>query len=369
MGGDNASDIAALCLSAGGKFSSAGELFVGPATAGIDFPYLDKAMAAGILGGLGAVSVHPYRATPPDTALDDYVRLRALIEKYGATPTQRSMPILSGEWGYTTATLPCMYGNRCDELTQAAYLARMWLTNTLAGTTVSINYDWSDGNGGPADCESHFGSVRQPPTGNPTTPYTPKPKYMAALALQTGLGSFQRFSQRVTPLSVAPVSVPAGNVFILEFANGTAGAGQVVGYAAWTNGSNTRGACSPPGHPSPPGWRRLDCGHWGISRADCVSATNPKGPGCCWEPNVTVVGGPQCYRAELPVVTAVNITFSAAPGVQHAHDEKSACWATVDVLGRSLATVCADATGVVAVAVPVLPNATENAPVYLLPVQ
>ena len=52
-------DIAAVCRSAGAAFSAAGELFVGPATSGIDFPYLDQAMGAGILDAFGAVSVHP----------------------------------------------------------------------------------------------------------------------------------------------------------------------------------------------------------------------------------------------------------------------------------------------------------------------
>ena len=53
--------------------------------------------------------------------------------------------MLSGEWGYTSATAPCLYPNRVDEQTQAAYLVRMWLTNSMVGVGVSIDYDWSDG--------------------------------------------------------------------------------------------------------------------------------------------------------------------------------------------------------------------------------
>jgi hypothetical protein len=60
-----------------------------------------------------------YRSDPPDTVLDDYAALRALIVKHASTPAEAALPILSGEWGYTTAVAPCSYGNRVDELTQA----------------------------------------------------------------------------------------------------------------------------------------------------------------------------------------------------------------------------------------------------------
>ena len=140
MGHDNATTLAALCLSAGKAFTDAGELFVGPTTASFDWKYLNESMASGILGAFGAVSVHPYRPTAPDTVLPDWTRLRAMIEQYGSTERERSMPMLSGEWGYTSAVPPCAYGNRCSENTQAAYLARMWLSNTMAGVDVSVNY-------------------------------------------------------------------------------------------------------------------------------------------------------------------------------------------------------------------------------------
>lgn len=61
MGSENATDIAALCAAAGGAFRAAGEFFVGPATAGIDFNYLNASFAAGLLSSVSGVSVHPYR--------------------------------------------------------------------------------------------------------------------------------------------------------------------------------------------------------------------------------------------------------------------------------------------------------------------
>ena len=84
---------------------------------------------------------HRYRDTPPETALDDYVALRSLITKY-APAGKEDMPIYIGEWGYTTATPPCTYGNRVDEATQAKYLARIWLTSAMIGSPATINYDW-----------------------------------------------------------------------------------------------------------------------------------------------------------------------------------------------------------------------------------
>lgn len=101
MGKDNATDIAALMAAAWPAFEAAGETWVGPASAGIDFPYLNASFAAGLLDHAAGVSVHPYRAGPPESATGDLLALAALIAAY-APP--RAMPCLSGEWGYTSPT-------------------------------------------------------------------------------------------------------------------------------------------------------------------------------------------------------------------------------------------------------------------------
>ena len=72
MGDDNASTITALCTGAGAQFLAAGETFVGPTTAGMDFQYLAATFADGILAGFTSVSVHPYRSSIPETALPDW---------------------------------------------------------------------------------------------------------------------------------------------------------------------------------------------------------------------------------------------------------------------------------------------------------
>ena len=51
------------------------------------------------MAAFGAVSVHPYRGTEPETVLDDYTEIRRLIVEHGTTPRERAMPIYSGEWG------------------------------------------------------------------------------------------------------------------------------------------------------------------------------------------------------------------------------------------------------------------------------
>lgn len=82
MGKENTTDITLLCNAAGASFHQTGGYFVGPATAGIDFNYLNQTFQDGILTGFDAVSVHPYRDGAPESVLDDYTTLRGLIEKY-----------------------------------------------------------------------------------------------------------------------------------------------------------------------------------------------------------------------------------------------------------------------------------------------
>ena len=63
------------------------------------------------------------------------------------------MPIVVGEWGYTTALPPCKYGNRVDETTQAKWLLRIWLTSTIIGSPATIYYDWRSDGTNESDCE------------------------------------------------------------------------------------------------------------------------------------------------------------------------------------------------------------------------
>jgi hypothetical protein len=148
------------------------EAFVGPATSTIDLKFLEACFKAGLLDHWCAVSVHPYRQTAPDTVEDEYRRVRLLIGKYA--PADKTIPILSGEWGYSSVW------KDFDEAKQATYLSRMFLTNIANDVALSIWYDWHDDGTDPKEGEHHFGLVRHEYHEGREPVYDPKPAYQAA---------------------------------------------------------------------------------------------------------------------------------------------------------------------------------------------
>jgi hypothetical protein len=329
MGGDNATDLAALALSAAPAFRALGETFVGPTTAGMDFPYIERTFQAGILAAYTNISVHPYRAGPPESVLQDWVQLAALIANY-TPPGQAPLAMIDGEWGYTSALPPCPYGNKASPLVQGKYVARMWLLNALSNVPLSISYDWRDDGTNKTDCESNFGSVLAEATGNASAPYPPKPAYLAALTAQRGVGEAERLVGRLPPTPASPL-LPE-DTFILHFASAS---GRPL-LAAWSNATQC------PAQPPPSG--RADCGYSGISPAQCAQRR------CCWD--AAPGAGPQCYAGQP--VAGVPVSFAAPPGAP------GDCWVGVDVLGQPLVPqqVCAVA-GVVTVQL-------SDGPLYLL---
>ncbi len=126
---------------------------VAPASSGFPWPFFEELLAApGVLASLDGVSVHPYRSQAPETAAADYAQLRATIERL-APALRRSIPLLSGEWGYPTHSK----GLSLEQ--QAAYLARQQLHNLLCGVPISIWYDWKNDGLDPAYNEHNFGTV------------------------------------------------------------------------------------------------------------------------------------------------------------------------------------------------------------------
>ena len=77
---------------------------IGPASSEFPWEFLETFLKSGVLEYLDAVSVHPYRNphSPPETAVSDYQKLRTLIERYAPTSKKDRIPILSGEWGYSS---------------------------------------------------------------------------------------------------------------------------------------------------------------------------------------------------------------------------------------------------------------------------
>ncbi len=106
------------------------EYHIGPALSGMDWAFFETCFAAGLLEYWNGVSLHPYRLDVyPENVVNDYFRLTLLIDRY--RPANKPVvPIISGEWGYTTSIVSVHQ--------QAMYLPRMFLTNMAMDVVMSI---------------------------------------------------------------------------------------------------------------------------------------------------------------------------------------------------------------------------------------
>jgi polysaccharide biosynthesis protein PslG len=215
------------------------ELYVGPAMSTIDLKFLEICLKQGCLNYWDAVSVHPYRqdapmigrkaahdsdklefnhAGDPETALADYAKIRDLIAKHAHA--KKSVPILSGEWGYAVGAQARGGWRAYDAERQGKMLARQWLVNLSAGVPLSIWYDWHDDGTNPAEPEHHFGTVENEYHADRTPVYQPKPAYIAAQTLTKTLSGYQL--ERI-------MKHGQDNDYELQFHNGSRRA-----WAAWT---------------------------------------------------------------------------------------------------------------------------------------
>jgi hypothetical protein len=212
------------------------EKYIGPATSEIAFPFLEECFKAGLLEYWSAVSVHPYRQVGPETAAEDYARLRRLIRQYA--PPGKRVPILSGEWGYSAAW------NNFDANRQGKMLPRQWLVDLSQDVPISIWYDWHDDGPDPKEPEHHFGTVLHPYYPGRDPVYDPKPAWLAAKTLGALLGGFQ-YRKRLL--------VGAADDYVLVFSRK-----DEVRLAAWTASPRPHAVVIPIG----PGRFRLT-GHTG----------------------------------------------------------------------------------------------------------
>lgn len=181
----SADDYAKLALAIGKAIRAAApdELYVGPATSTIDLKFLETCFKAGCLNYWDAVSVHPYRQKDPETASEECRKLRLLIAEYA--PKDKKIPILSGEWGYSSAW------KNFDEEKQAQFLPREFLVNLYNEIPISIWYDWHDDGVDPKEGEHHFGTVHNAYTKDAENAYDPKRAYVAMKMLSQTLSGFQ----------------------------------------------------------------------------------------------------------------------------------------------------------------------------------
>ena len=159
--------------------SDPGATIVLPALTGLQpqyqvaWDFLARCFSLGLLDLADAISVHPYRLGAPESATDDYRRLRTLIAR-SAPRGKVDLPIINTEWGYSLTWV--------SREQQAAYFVRLALVNLLNGLPVSIWYDWQDDGADPRQMNDNFGLLTW--TGQPT------PAYLAARTLMRELSGF-----------------------------------------------------------------------------------------------------------------------------------------------------------------------------------
>jgi beta-xylosidase len=160
-----------------------GATLIGPATSKIPLSFLESFLSSGIIEFLDGVSVHPYRdySKAPETASEDYRKLRVLIGRY-ATIGKENLPIISSEWGYASATKGISLAK------QAEYIVRMQLSNLLDGIPLSIWYDWKNDGENPDNFEHNCGTV--------DFHLNPKPAYFAIRTLNQQLEGY-KLSRRI----------------------------------------------------------------------------------------------------------------------------------------------------------------------------
>jgi len=184
-----------------------------PGSSELPWPFLESFFKSGVLEFLDGVSVHPYRSPkqPPETASKDFQRLRDLIARHMPPTRNRPLPIISGEWGYSTK----VKGVSLE--TQAQFIVRQQLANLMSGVPISIWYDWKNDGHDPQENEHNFGTVSQD--------LTPKPAYFAIKTLTRELAGFAIRNR-----------LPTGgtNDFVLVLTNAIGG----TKLAAWTLGES-----------------------------------------------------------------------------------------------------------------------------------
>lgn len=179
--------------------------------------WLEETFKNGILDYIDAVSVHPYRDVNPETVIADYKKIRTLIKTY----SDRDIPIVCGEWGYSSTPNWDGTGSSAvvpDELTQAQYVSRMLLINNYQNIPVTIYYDWKNDGQSTSAVESNFGLMQYDQT-------TPKQAATAYQTLSQTLDGYY-FTERI--------DTGSHDDYVFKYIN----ADSEVAYVYWTVGSD-----------------------------------------------------------------------------------------------------------------------------------
>jgi len=187
---------------------------VAPALAGINqdsLAWLKSILNEGVLKYVDAISVHPYQYGKPENVIDDYSKLRKLIN----SSSEKDIPIISGEWGYSMAQSEVQ--EPVGEMKQAEYLSRMYLINAQQDIPISIWYNWRNDGINPQDREQNFGIT--------SYYHTSKLSFLSAQTLSKTLKGF-KYNKRI--------KTNRTDDYVLEFVNAK---GQKV-IAFWTTSAN-----------------------------------------------------------------------------------------------------------------------------------
>lgn len=187
-----------------------------PSVAGVPLDFLTRCFQLGLLSLVDGVTIHPYQAFPtnklPENFAEKYAQAKSLMQAY--MPPGKDIPLLIGEWGYSTAL------GEVDEQTQANFLVRQALLGFLHGSPVNIWYDWKgdiNGGGNPANKEHNFGLVD------------------SNLRLKPAYQAMRNMSQVLNGLSFSQRLPSSPNDYLLQFANNRRST-----IAAWTTGTPHR---------------------------------------------------------------------------------------------------------------------------------
>jgi polysaccharide biosynthesis protein PslG len=168
----------------------------------VDFGYLESTFALGILNHVDAISIHPYPDGEPEVALGIYDDVRSLMKMY-----QKTLPIVSSEWGYSSAAA---FANTPQG--HANYLTRMYLIN-LSQDVLSFGYKLEAGSPDPSADDYELGFSWFNANGSA------KPVY----------SQVKTMIQTLKGLSFVKQLPSSDDDYLMEFSNGTK---TIV--AAWT---------------------------------------------------------------------------------------------------------------------------------------
>jgi hypothetical protein len=100
---------------------------------------LQTVLDAGLLSVVDTLTLHPYRATAPETAVATYASVRALIARFERLDRASRVGLSQGEVGWGRGN-----SSGADPITATTQLAaRMFRTSIASGVAPAIWYDWN----------------------------------------------------------------------------------------------------------------------------------------------------------------------------------------------------------------------------------